>query len=107
MFKRTDRIIIAVIAVMVLCSCIIYFLPRHKGKTVQIKQNNELVYSYPLNENRTVELDNNVIEIKNGKVFMKSAECRDRICVKTGEISNTGQSIICLPNRVSITVTED
>ena len=47
----------------------------------------------------------NVIEIKNGGVRMLSADCPDRICVRTGRITRAGQTIVCLPHRVTVTVT--
>ena len=31
-------------------------------------------------------------------------DCRDKICVNTGKISRAGQSIVCLPARVSVAV---
>ena len=36
---------------------------------------------------------------------MTHADCPDQICVKTGSISRSGQSIVCAPNRVVVTVT--
>ena len=35
---------------------------------------------------------------------MSEANCHDQLCVKQGRINKVGQSIVCLPNRVVITV---
>lgn len=35
---------------------------------------------------------------------MYDADCKDKICIKHGEINVAGQSIVCLPNKISITV---
>lgn len=47
----------------------------------------------------------NQIEIKEGKVKMKYANCPDQLCVKHNEIMRDGETIICLPNNVVIQVT--
>lgn len=35
---------------------------------------------------------------------MYDADCRDKICIKQGKINATGGSIVCLPNKISVTV---
>lgn len=47
----------------------------------------------------------NVIEIRDGGVRMCSADCPDQTCVRTGRITRSGQSIVCLPRRIVVTVT--
>ena len=44
----------------------------------------------------------NVIEIAEGGVRMKEADCPDQICVSRGLIRKSGQSIVCLPHRLVI-----
>ena len=66
------------------------------------------VTEYAPSENKTVELENNGIKltvvIENGSVYVKSADCHDRICVQTGKISKTGQVIVCAPAMVAIRI---
>lgn len=47
----------------------------------------------------------NRLVIKDGAVHMEEASCPDKVCIKQGAISETGQSIVCLPNRVIVTIT--
>ena len=42
---------------------------------------------------------------EDGRVAMVNMDCPDQSCVKTGYISLSGSSIICLPNRVTVLVT--
>jgi hypothetical protein len=42
--------------------------------------------------------------IENGCAYMKDASCPDKTCVGVGRVKYAGQSIICLPNRVAVTV---
>ena len=37
--------------------------------------------------------------------FLKDTSCPDHLCEKMGRISSSGQSIICLPNRVVVEIT--
>ena len=46
----------------------------------------------------------NTMVIEDGKVHMEDAECPDKLCIHMGTISYTGQAIICLPNKLVITI---
>lgn len=43
-------------------------------------------------------------EVKNGKIRMTNVSCPDKICEKTGYIGSSGQSIICVPNKITVAV---
>lgn len=43
-------------------------------------------------------------EVKNGKIRLTKASCPDKICEKTGYIGSAGQSIICVPNKITVSV---
>lgn len=45
-----------------------------------------------------------VFEVAGGRVRIKSAPCRDGICVNTGFIGKKGQCIICVPQELTVTV---
>ena len=47
-----------------------------------------------------------VMVIDGTKVYMESADCPNQICVHHGAISHTGETIVCLPNRVVIEIVE-
>ena len=46
----------------------------------------------------------NEIEISDGSIFMRSANCPDKLCVKSGHISLDGESICCAPAGILIVV---
>lgn len=48
--------------------------------------------------------DTNVLIIKDGTADMITADCPDQICVKHEPISRAGETIICLPNKVVVTI---
>lgn len=47
-----------------------------------------------------------ILIISDGKADMESADCPNQICVHHGAISHTGETIVCLPNRVVIEIVE-
>ena len=78
---------------------------------VVIKSGGELYATYPLSGDKTLRVPApgdsdgyNIVEIKDGKVSVSEASCKNQICVKHGAISSEGESIICLPNRLIVTV---
>ncbi len=57
-----------------------------------------------LDENAVIELDALTVVIKDGCVWVTDSTCRDGTCEHTGKISRAGQSIVCLPAEVVITI---
>jgi len=47
------------------------------------------------------------VEIRDGKVRISESDCPDKICEKTGFISSPMQTIVCLPNRISVRIIND
>lgn len=45
-----------------------------------------------------------VFVIENGGVRVKSSDCPDKICVKTGLVTAEYQTAVCLPNKVAVYV---
>ncbi|MGI6189102.1 MAG: NusG domain II-containing protein [Caldicoprobacteraceae bacterium] len=47
----------------------------------------------------------NKVVVMNGEVKIEEANCPDRLCVKSGAIRFSGQTIVCLPHRVVVRLT--
>ena len=47
-------------------------------------------------------LGNTEVHIHQGKVWVSSSPCLDKICIHMGKIPDNGGFIACLPNRVII-----
>ena len=102
--KKLDFIIIGAICAFAAVLAIVLFLFKQNGKTVAVKQDNKIIAEYSLDTDREVPLTHNTFVIENGEVFMSHADCKNQICVKTGRISKRGECIVCLPNRVILTI---
>jgi len=81
---------------------------RGEGDSVIVTVDGELWAEFPLREDRTVEIKTdrgvNLLVIRDGKAEIESASCPDGICSAHRAISRDGESIICLPNKVVVTV---
>lgn len=75
-----------------------------RGSILEVYVNNELYGTYDLNISRDIVIENgdcrNVILIENNNAIMKEASCNNANCIKQGAICNSGDSVVCLPNRV-------
>ena len=105
---KNDIIFIAMLLALIVVLDAVYIFSRGEGDTVTVTVGGELYGEYPLSEDRTVEIKNgdavNLLIIEGGKAFVGSASCPDGICVSHKPISRDGESIICLPNEVVVTV---
>ena len=46
----------------------------------------------------------NILVIENGEAWLSDADCPDLLCVKQGHVHYNGQTITCLPNRLTVTI---
>ena len=107
--RRNDILLIAGVLSAILIFALIYFLTRKDGTYAVVLKNNEEIGSYSLSENMQIPIKEgdkvtNILVIKDGKAYMKSALCPDKICVKHRPIDKSGQTIVCLPQKVVIKI---
>lgn len=103
------------VLLFVLCACVVIWLcitwiGREPGETVRIRIQGKVTATYPLDTDRTVEIQipeggSNVLVIKDGAAYMEEADCPDGICVNHPKISRAGESIICIPHELVVEVT--
>ena len=110
--KKADIVLFAVLLVLGIGSTLLLGRGFGAGKTadaqVEISINGNVYKTADLNENQTIEIDNeygrNVIVIENGRARVKDSDCGGHDCIEMGEISKGGQTIMCLPHRLIITI---
>lgn len=100
--KKGDFIVIGALCAVAAIIFLILNLSSKPSVTVTVSQNNKIVYEGKIEEDKQIKLESNTVVIKNGEVFMKEATCKNQICVKHKKISKSGESIVCLPNRVIV-----
>ena len=108
---RNDVLLIAALLLLSAVGIVYLFVFRPGGATAKVTVDGELYGTYSLSEPRTEEIRTgddggqiNRLIIRDGKAHMEYATCPDGICVSHRPIFRNGESIVCLPNRVVVTV---
>ncbi len=109
LFSKNDLILIIFLVLASAVMLIGISLFSKKGATVVVSVDGKELTSFPLSEDTVYNISGyhggeNLLEIKDGKAHLTDASCPDKLCVNMGYISKTGQSIICLPNKVVIEI---
>ena len=104
--KKRDIILIGSILLIAALSLLAVFLTQEAGAGVSVKVDGVEVARYSLNIDGEYPLNGgtNILVIKNGQAYLKDANCPDKLCVNQGKISKSGQTITCLPNKLTVTV---
>lgn len=106
------KVIGAILAASIAVTVLIIFLagPREDATDalVHITAEGTEYAVVPLDEDQTINvpgpLGTTVVEIRDGRVRVLDSPCPNKTCVSQGWAEAEGDTIICLPNRVSITV---
>ena len=76
-----------------------------QGAQVEIAVNGEVYGIYDLDTDQTIEIgEKNICRIENGAAWMEWADCPDQLCVHHSKISRNNETVVCLPNRVTLTI---
>ena len=106
---RYDIIVIAAILIFSLGLMLFLFMTKKEGAVVSVEIDGKTVAEYPLDIDGTFSLNGgtNVLVIESGKAYLNYSDCPDHVCENTGKIRHVGETIVCLPNRVTVTVKGD
>ena len=111
--KKNDIILIAIILVITI-GCLLGMRIWQKNNTrgdalAVVTIDGEIYGEYPLSEDLTERIDlpdgsYNVLTVKDGYAQVTEASCPDQICVHHNHVKYSGESIVCLPNKLVVTV---
>jgi hypothetical protein len=114
MFKKWDIVVIILLIVLSFVPQIIFgvIMGKHyNGTYAEITVDGKFYKKIPLSEHTGVdELEiktkygYNIIKVSAQSIQIIDADCKDKICVKTGILSKPGQSTICLPHKLMVEV---
>ncbi len=113
--KYDIALILTIIAVNILILAYGTLNTVDKGKKIAyIYSDNRLVGEYTLTDDYKTEFvvesesgGSNKIHIEDGYVWIEEATCPDKICLHQGKISNDGEVIVCLPNRLMVQIKDN
>ena len=110
-FVRNDIILIVSLLLVAALGMLYLFKFRNAGNTVKVTVDGKLYGTYSLTKNITEDIitgksgeNLNRLVISDGKAYIEKATCPDGICVGHAPIFRDGESIVCLPQKVVVTV---
>lgn len=108
---RNDVVFIVAILIIAAVGALYLFFFRAEGNVVRVTVDGELYALYSLSDDVVEDIkmgeNSNRLIIKDGRAYVESASCPDGICVNHHPIFRDGESIVCLPNKVVVTVAID
>ncbi len=106
--RKADFLLFFIFIAAALISAVSYPRPAGGREMVRIVSYGEEYGTYPLEKDAEIEITHdghkNIVIIRDGIVHMDYSNCKNQICVHTGEISKKGDTIVCLPNYVIVEI---
>jgi hypothetical protein len=104
--KLRDIILIGSVLLISVALLLVIQLNKEPGEGVTVRIDGKEIAKYPLSVNATYTLNGgtNILHIEDGKAWLTDATCPDKLCVRQGKISKEGETITCLPNKLTVTV---
>ncbi len=113
-FGKNDAVFLGILVFVCVMVYAGFRLMNHTtGSSILVTRNGKTLMTCSLMEDQKIPIENshgkvtNVLEIKNGKAKMVEADCPDGLCLHQKAISLKNENIVCLPNRVVVTVMGD
>lgn len=110
--KRKNDILL-ILAALLLAGILwgVLALTKRQGGEAVVTVDGETVAILPLTEDAVYvwtapepETGTNTVEVSHGRVRVTEADCPDGICERSGWIEYAGESIVCLPHKLIVTV---
>lgn len=107
--KRKDFILIGLVLIVIVVSFGVNFIMNNKDSDyIEIYVDNKLYKTYSIYDEDEFRINTkdgyNIVKIHNHGVEITEASCPDKVCVKSGFITKSSESIVCLPNKVNIKI---
>ena len=108
--RRDIVLLIIVFVILILVFAGAKHLHQDTGTEVVVTVDGKEYGRYPLASDTEIPITDgektvtNTLVIKNGKADMIDADCPDLLCVHQKSISHQGETIVCLPNKVVVSI---
>lgn len=108
--KRDLALILGIIIFLLICVTIYTVAFSDDSSIATIEKDGQTLYQIDLSvveEPYRIPIEGDyplTVSVENDGISVVDASCPDQVCVHTGQINKSGQSIICVPARVSISI---
>ncbi len=108
--KNGDKFLFIIIGIALLVSAYIKLFPVKTFQPfVEIRVDGKIFRDISLDSiEQEVQVQSSeghlIVQIQSKKVRVLDSSCRDKLCIKQGWIYKVGETVVCLPNRVSVSI---
>ncbi|OTO72665.1 hypothetical protein A5865_001620 [Enterococcus sp. 12E11_DIV0728] len=114
LLRPWDGLIILLLVLLSFAPVVVFSLNRASSSTQEavLSVDGEEIKTFDLSDKSQTytyryeekDRDYNLIEVKDGRIRIKEADCGDQICVRRGWIDQSGETIVCLPHKLLIEI---
>ena len=105
---RRDLILISACVLLAVFLLAAQRLLQKNGSWAVVRQEGRELGRYPLSQDAQIPLHTaegyNLLVIEAGQAYIREADCPNGLCVQEGRVSRTGESLVCLPHRLTVTI---
>lgn len=105
---RNDALLIAALLILGGAMALYLNLTREAGGRAVVQVDGEVLMELPLDKDARIVLGTeehtNTLVIADGTAQVIAAACPDQVCVRQGAVRFNGESIVCLPHRLVVTI---
>lgn len=107
--RRNDILLAAVIIILSIAALAAFPLFSKPGEQVIVTIDGKEISRYSLSESLETDITSedgktNRLVIDDGAAYVSYADCPDKICVSHRKISREGETIVCLPHKLVVSI---
>lgn len=107
--KKMDYIFAMVVILLSVMIWIATFLSMRSGAYVTVYHEDAVIAEYDLYQDgeytvHTSGDEYNILTIRDGQATVSDANCPDRLCVRQRAVFREGETIICLPHKLTFRI---
>lgn len=102
-----DIVVLVLVAALVVTVFVCQVFGRKAGSVCTLRTEDN-TYEFDLSEDTRLEVTSCGISltvvVENGEAFVEESGCPDKVCVRSGKASHAGETVVCVPAKVSLTI---
>ena len=103
-----DKALIGLLTLFSLVSLGLFYRGKRPGQAVIISVEGKEILRKELSENKSFDVHgvkgSMTLSIEHGSIRVIASSCSQSLCVRQGRIRETGQLIVCVPNKLTLTI---
>ena len=105
-----DIIVLLLLCFLIISAFAYRAFGKDEGNLCTVRTDSK-AYSLDLSQDTRLDITSYgvslTVVVENGEVFVEKSGCPDKVCVHSGKISQSGESIVCIPAKASIIISTE